>query len=137
MYTLMSGHTHIKNSMGRVSLPFWHYLEVVYVTIGNLAFCFFLCLFGVHFRGELQHVGDVSEQKIKCWPIRTWEIRGTKLQDGLYVRADFRSIKMKYMEHTEKGNATNRTQMMSLKAKDISLSFMENFTSAYEIIFFK
>ena len=43
---------------------------------------------------------------------------------------------MKYMEHTEKGNATNRTQMMSLKAKDISLSFMENFTSAYEIIFF-
>ena len=43
---------------------------------------------------------------------------------------------MKYMEHTEKGNATNRTQMMSLKAKDISLSFMENFTSAYEIFFF-
>ena len=136
MYTLMSGHTHIKNSMGRASLPFWHYLEVVYVTIGNLAFCF-LCLFGVHFRGELQHVGDVSEQKIKCWPIRTWEIRGAKLQDGLYARADFRSIKMKCMEHAEKGNATNRKQMMSLKVKDISLSFMVNFTSAYEIIFFK
>ena len=137
MYTLMPGHTHIKNSMGRVSLPFWHYLEVVYVTIGNPNFCLFLCLLGVHFRGELQHVGDVSEQNIKCWPIRTWEIGGAKLQDGLYVRADFRSIKMKCMEHTEKGNITNRKQMMSLKAKDISLSFMENFTSAYEIFFFQ
>ena len=33
--------------------------EVVYVTIGNLAFCLFLYLTEVHFRGELQHVGDV------------------------------------------------------------------------------
>ena len=40
-------------------------LEVVYVTIGNPAFCLALYLTGVHFRGELQHVGDVSEQKIK------------------------------------------------------------------------
>ena len=39
--------------------------EVVYVTIGNPAFCLFLYLTGVHFRGELQHIGDVSEQKIK------------------------------------------------------------------------
>ena len=40
-------------------------LEVVYVTIGHPAF-FLLYLMEVHFRGELQHVGDVSEQKIKC-----------------------------------------------------------------------
>ena len=41
-------------------------LEVVYVRTGNPAFCLFLYLTGVYFRGELQHVGDVSEQKIKC-----------------------------------------------------------------------
>ena len=35
------------------------------MTIGNSAFCPFLCLTGVDFRGELQHVGDVSEQEIK------------------------------------------------------------------------
>ena len=39
--------------------------EVVYVTIENPAFCLFLYLTGVHFRGELQPVGDVSEQKLK------------------------------------------------------------------------
>ena len=33
------------------------------MTTGNLAFCFTLYLTGVHFRGELQHIGDVSEQK--------------------------------------------------------------------------
>ena len=53
--------------------------EVVYVTIGYPAFCLFLYLTEVHFRGELQHVGDVSEQKIKCWPIRTREIGGVRL----------------------------------------------------------
>ena len=30
-------------------------------------------LSGVHFWGELQYVGDVSEQKIKCWPISELE----------------------------------------------------------------
>ena len=53
--------------------------EVVYVTIGNPAFCLFLYLTGVHFWGELQHVGDVSEQKTKGWPIRTREIGGVRL----------------------------------------------------------
>ena len=33
------------------------------MTIGNPDFCLFLYLSGVHFRGELQHDGDVSEQK--------------------------------------------------------------------------
>ena len=32
-----------------------------YVTIGNSAFCLVLYLTGVHFRGELQHVGHVGE----------------------------------------------------------------------------
>ena len=41
-------------------------MEVVYVTIENPAFFLFLYLTGIHFRGELQHVGEVSEQKIKC-----------------------------------------------------------------------
>ena len=35
-----------------------------YVTIVHPAFCLFLYLTGVHFRGELQHGGDVSQQKI-------------------------------------------------------------------------
>ena len=39
--------------------------EGVYVTVANPTFCLFLYLTGVHFRGELQHVGDVSEQKMK------------------------------------------------------------------------
>ena len=42
-------------------------LEVVYVTIGNLAFCLALYLTGVHFRGELQHVGDEVLEHRACW----------------------------------------------------------------------
>ena len=54
--------------------------------IGNPAFCLFLYLTGVHFRGELQHCGDVSEQKIKCQPIRTPEIGGgVSLSDVLHA----------------------------------------------------
>ena len=49
------------------------------MTIGNPVFCFALYLTDVHFRGELQHVGDVKEQKIKCGPIRTREIGGVRL----------------------------------------------------------
>ena len=39
------------------------YIEVFYVTIGNPAFCLALYLTGVHFRGELQHIGHVGEEK--------------------------------------------------------------------------
>ena len=39
---------------------------VVYVTIRNPAFFLFIYLTGIHFLGKLQHVRDVSEQKIKC-----------------------------------------------------------------------
>ena len=59
-------------------------LEGVSVTIGNPAFCLALHLTGVHFRGKLQHAGDVSEQKIKCRSIRTREIRGARLLAELY-----------------------------------------------------
>ena len=44
------------------------------MTIGNPAFCLALYLTGVHFRDELQHVGDVSEEKN-----RTREISGVRL----------------------------------------------------------
>ena len=55
------------------------------MTIGNPTFCLFLYLIGVHFRGELQHGDDVSQEKIKCRPIRTREIAGVSLSDVLYV----------------------------------------------------
>ena len=58
------------------------------MTIGNSAFYLFLYLTGVHFRGELQHVGDIIQQKIKCQPIRTREIGGVTLSDVLYVKLD-------------------------------------------------
>ena len=57
---------------------------VAYVTIGNPPFCLALYLTAVHFRDELQHVGDVSEQKIKCRPIRTREIGGKPILLNLY-----------------------------------------------------
>ena len=60
-------------------------MEGVCVTIENPAFCLFLCLTGLHFRGELQHVGEDSQQNIKWRPIRTGEIGGTTLSDVLYV----------------------------------------------------
>ena len=56
------------------------------MTIGNPAFCLFLYLAGVHFRGELQHGGDVSQQKIKCRAIKTREIGGVSLSDVLYAK---------------------------------------------------
>ena len=43
-----------------------HVKEGVNVTIGNPVFYFFLYLTGVHFRGKLQHGGDVIQQKINC-----------------------------------------------------------------------
>ena len=52
--------------------------------IENPTFC--LTFTGVHFPGELQHVGHVGEQKIKCRPIKTQERTGARLQDELYGR---------------------------------------------------
>ena len=56
---------------------------------GNPAFILFLYLTGVHFRGELQHVGDVNQQDIKCQPIRTREIGDVSLSDVLYGRTQY------------------------------------------------
>ena len=41
-----------------------HSQEVVYVTIGNPAFCLASYLTGAHFQGELQHIGHVGEREI-------------------------------------------------------------------------
>ena len=56
------------------------------MAIANPAFCLFLYLTGAHFRGELQHGRDVSQQKIKYRPIRTREIGGVTLSDVLYAK---------------------------------------------------
>ena len=56
------------------------------MTIGNPAFCLFLYLTGVHFRGELDYDGDVIQQKIKPRLIRTREIGGVSLSDVLYEK---------------------------------------------------
>ena len=55
------------------------------MTIVHPAFCLFLYLTGVHFRGELHHGVDVSQQKFKCRPIRTREIGGVSLSDVPYI----------------------------------------------------
>ena len=36
--------------------------------------CLTFHLYGVHFRSELQHVGDINKQKVKHGRIRTREI---------------------------------------------------------------
>ena len=53
-----------RNQPDFISVLSVSYLEVTYVTTGNSAFRLALYLTGAHFRGELQHAGDVSEQKI-------------------------------------------------------------------------
>ena len=55
-----------RNQPDFISVLSVSYLEVTYVTSGNSAFRLALYLTGAHFRGELQHAGDVSEQKIMC-----------------------------------------------------------------------
>ena len=57
------------------------------MTIGSPAFCLAIYLTGVHFRGELQYVGGVSNEKIKCQTIKTRVICGVRLLEELY--ADF------------------------------------------------
>ena len=64
------------------------------MTTGNPAFYFTLYLTAVHFRGELQHVGDVSEQKFKCQPIRTREVRVTLSEALCAVVEHFYLLKM-------------------------------------------
>ena len=63
------------------------------MTIRNPAFSLALYLTDIHFWRELQHVGDVSEQKIKSRPIRTREIGRVRLSEKLY---DKEKEKLKY-----------------------------------------
>ena len=62
------------------------------MTIRNPTFCLVFYLTVVHFQGELQHVGNVSEQKIKCRPIRTQEIAGVRC-DKSFKKAQTKSSK--------------------------------------------
>ena len=62
------------------------------MTIENPAFCLALYLTGVHFQGELQHVGHVGEEKIKWKPIKTHEIDGLWLHDELYAEERFENF---------------------------------------------
>ena len=55
------------------------------MTNGNPDFCLFLYLTGIHFQGELKHVGDASQLKIKCF-LRTREKGGVSLSDILSGR---------------------------------------------------
>ena len=48
----------------------------------------------------LQHGGDVSQQKIKCQPIRTREIGGVTLSDVLYD--DIRKTRMSWLQNAVK-----------------------------------
>ena len=69
--------------------------EGVSVTIGNLLDVKSLALYftGVHFQGELQYVGDVSEEKFKCRPIRSQEIGGVRLTEALFeIRNDDKKV---------------------------------------------
>ena len=63
-------------------------LEVVFVIIGNPAFCLAFYLACAHFQSELKHVGHVGEQNINHWRIRTRETGGVKLQDELHAWAN-------------------------------------------------
>ena len=63
---------------------FFFLMEVVYLINWYPIFYFIFCLTGVHFRGKLQHFGHVSEQKMKCGPIRTQKITDIWLLDELY-----------------------------------------------------
>ena len=58
---------------------------MVFILTKKKVFCRYFYLTGVHFRDELQHGGDVSQQKIKCRPIITREIGGVSLLDVLYA----------------------------------------------------
>ena len=59
--------------------------KFVYVTMGNPAFSLTFCFTVVHFRGKLQQVDHVGEQRLKCQPIRTREIARVRLYKELYV----------------------------------------------------
>ena len=50
----------------------------------TFSICMTVPLTGIHFRGELQHAGDVREQKLKHGLFRTREITDIRLLHELY-----------------------------------------------------
>ena len=74
---------HWGRGRGAWGSEFW-YTEVVFVTNSYPDFCLTFPLTGVHFQGELQRDGDVSEQKLKYRPIRTRQIIDIRLLHKLY-----------------------------------------------------
>ena len=80
------------------------------MTIGNPAFCLFLYLTDVHFRGELQHGGGVSQQKVKCRPIRTREIGAVSLSDILYDTLHFLQHIKKWLKLLERSRKKCRSK---------------------------
>ena len=84
------------------------------MTIGNPAFCLFLYLTDVHFRGELQHGGDVSQQKVKCRPIRTREIGAVSLSDILYDTLHFLQHIKKWLKLLERSRKKCRSKVKFL-----------------------
>ena len=53
--------------------------------MSDFQICISVPLTGVHFRGELQHVSDVSKQKFNYGLIRTLEMTDIRLLHELYV----------------------------------------------------
>ena len=94
------------------------------MTIGNPAFCLVLHLTGVHFRGELQHVSVVSEQKINCGQIRTREIGGVRLQDELYAKQKNFSLFCLFVLPNKRGSHRRHS------VKKLSLKIWQNSTES-------
>ena len=107
--------------------------ESVYVANGNPGFFLFLHLTDVHFRLELQHVGDVNQQKIKCQPIRTREIGGVSLSDVLYGRTQYIVHKAQGNEKWSKFQCTKRYSKDDFRV--FVVSFQAPFKAMYNALF--
>ena len=76
----------LSGKSGYLRMYIFTYLHIYLFMLGGClcdiwrpSFCLALYLTDVHFQGELQHVGHVGEQKIKCRPIRTRKIASFRL----------------------------------------------------------
>ena len=74
----------ISSGAFQIFLVFFGVKQWVSVTIWNPAFCLSLYLTSALFQDKLQHVGDVSEQKIKCR-----SIGGVRLSEALYEKVNW------------------------------------------------
>ena len=88
------------------------------MTIENPAFCLALILTGVHFQGELQHVGDASDTEIKYQPIRTRKTGGAKLSEELYAKIALKTSERRHLTTSYLLEVTVQTHVLD--------SFSEN-----------